>query len=67
MAVREKRATIGNPVTTFWRAVKGGTSSSWTTGPGASRSLHPRPGSALRTQSQIQPGRLDTSMQGAAI
>ena len=44
MAVREKRANIANPVTTFRRALAIGTSCSWALATGRSRLVHSRPG-----------------------
>jgi hypothetical protein len=47
MAVREKRVTIGTPVTIFRRALESGTTCSWTPNSSGLRAFHPRPGALL--------------------
>ena len=47
MAVREKRATIANPVTTFRRALALSTTCSWASATDCPRILHPRPGNSF--------------------
>ena len=47
MAVRELRATIANPVTTFRRALAVSTTCSWASATDRPRILHPRPGSSF--------------------
>jgi len=54
MAIREKRAAIVNPVTTFRRALAVSTSCSWASATDRPRILHPRPGSSFEANRNFQ-------------
>ena len=54
MAIRETRVAIGNPVTTFRRALTVSATCSWASATDRPRILHPRPGRSFEANRNYQ-------------